>query len=135
MLMYLDRSFLLCVLQGWVSNGVATVLDTKAGGHFQPQPDNQQGGSDSITVIAAYESGGSTVFQYSRALDTGDSFDTAIVAGPMNIVWAHNPNDGTGTTFNQHAQTSASTVSVLSKRQQHSAGLSLLSTINDYFRN
>ncbi|NYT07332.1 MAG: hypothetical protein GKC05_03640 [Methanomicrobiales archaeon] len=94
---------------GYVAGGQSTVLDQYATGTFGPHPsDTELGGSYDILASGGSESGGVTVIEFSRNLDTGDRFDKALTPGnAVRFIWSmadadvptvqHNIARGSGT--------------------------------------
>ena len=94
---------------GSVSGGQATVLDQYATGIFGPHPsDTELGGTYDLIESCGSESGGVTVIEFSRKLDTGDRFDTVFTPGStIRFIWSladtdsptlqHNIARGSGT--------------------------------------
>lgn len=72
------------------TSGGVRAVDAWSTGMFGPHPaDTAQGGKDSILSFAGLRSGNRLVFEFSRALDTGDKFDKIIpAAGTFKIIWA-----------------------------------------------
>ncbi len=94
---------------GYISGGQAVVLDQFATGTFGPHPsDTGLGGTYDILASGGSESGGVTVIEFSRNLNTGDRFDKVLVPGTtVRIIWSmadadvptiqHNIARGSGT--------------------------------------
>ncbi len=81
---------------GWVeAGGAAGALDCYSTGLFGPHPpDEQLGGQQNILAFAGSEQGGVTTFEFSRALETGDTYDKALSAeGEFKIIWASSNSD------------------------------------------
>jgi hypothetical protein len=81
---------------GWVdSEGTAGALDCYSTGLFGPHPpDEQLGGQDHILSFAGNEQDGATTFEFSRALETGDTYDKSLPkTGRVKIIWAYSASD------------------------------------------
>jgi hypothetical protein len=79
---------------GAVSNGQTIVSDQFSTGTFGPHsPDAELGGSEDIIEFGGREDGGFTTLEFSRALDTGDSYDNALTKGKIKIIWAYSSSD------------------------------------------
>jgi hypothetical protein len=86
---------------GSVSGNQATVLDQYSTGTFGPHPsDTELGGTYDILASGGSESGGMTVIEFSRNLDTGDRFDKVLNPGtPVRFIWSMATTDNPA---NQH---------------------------------
>jgi hypothetical protein len=81
---------------GWVdAGGTAGALDCYSTGVFGPHPpDEELGGQQHILAFAGSEQGGVTTFEFSRALETGDSYDKPLSGeGQYKIIWASSNSD------------------------------------------
>lgn len=81
---------------GWVeAGGTAGALDCYSTGLFGPHPpDEELGGQQHILAFAGTEQGGVTTFEFSRALETGDSYDKPLSEeGKYKIIWASSDSD------------------------------------------
>ncbi|MFO8051523.1 MAG: DOMON domain-containing protein [Thermoplasmatota archaeon] len=81
---------------GWVdSAGNAKAVDTYSTGLYGPHPpDTENGGTDDIEAFNAKESGGWTVFEFTRKMDTGDEWDNPIPEeGTIDILWGMGTSD------------------------------------------
>ena len=81
---------------GWVeADGTAGALDCYSTGLFGPHPpDEELGGQQHILSFAGTEQGGVTTFEFSRALETGDSYDKPLSGeGQYKIIWASSNSD------------------------------------------
>jgi len=78
------------MILGYVSGGRVLVLDQHATGTFGPHPsDTELGGTSDILDSGGSESGGVTVIEFSRKLNTGDRFDRVLVPGSTTrFIWA-----------------------------------------------
>ncbi len=78
------------IVLGYVSGGQATVLDQFSTGTFGPHPsDTELGGTYDILQSGGTESGGVTVIEFSRNLDTGDRFDKVLSPGStVRFIWS-----------------------------------------------
>lgn len=78
------------MILGYVSGGRVLVLDQHATGTFGPHPsDTELGGTSDILESGGSESGGVTVIEFSRKLNTGDRFDRVLVPGSTTrFIWA-----------------------------------------------
>lgn len=84
-------------------------VDSFSTGNFGPHPaDTELGGTDDVVNITVVEKDGITVAEFSRKLDTGDTFDALLAVGEeVPIIWAmatdddpamkHNTPKGRGT--------------------------------------
>lgn len=79
---------------GAVSNGQTSVSDQFSTGTFGPHsPDTELGGSDDVLESGGREDGGFTIIEFSRALNTGDSYDNILTKGTTKIIWAYGSSD------------------------------------------
>ena len=78
------------------ASGSVKAVDAWSTGIFGPHPpDTEQGGKDSILSFAGARSDNRVLFEFSRALDTGDKFDKVIpTTGSFKIIWAQSQNMG-----------------------------------------
>ncbi|NYT16646.1 MAG: hypothetical protein GKC06_01380 [Methanomicrobiales archaeon] len=78
------------MILGSVSSGQVTVLDQYATGTFGPHPsDTELGGTYDIIGAGGSESGGVTVIEFSRKLNTGDRFDKVLTPGStVRFIWS-----------------------------------------------
>ncbi len=83
------------IVLGYVSGGEVTVLDEYSTGDYGPhKPDLELGGTDDIIAFAGSESGDTTVIEFERLMDTGDTYDIALEAGVQTtVIWAYGSND------------------------------------------
>jgi hypothetical protein len=83
------------IIFGVVQNGKASVLDEYSPQAFGPhKPDTDfQGGVNNITEYGGIESGGYTVIEFKRQLDTGDLYDHPVNKGINKIIWAYGASD------------------------------------------
>jgi hypothetical protein len=77
---------------GWVDgSGVPHILDCFSTGEFGPHPPDE---SDDILTYGGIESGGKTIIEFERNLQTGDPEDKNIPKeGDLKIIWATGSND------------------------------------------
>lgn len=80
---------------GWVKDGQATVQDQFSIGPTGPHPpDTDLGGTDDLLASGGAEQEGTTVIEFSRLLDTGDAYDTALSPGQtVTVIWALSSGD------------------------------------------
>lgn len=81
---------------GWVDDsGGPHILDCFSQGNFGPHPpDTEIGGTDDILDFGGSESGGWTVIEFTRKLNTGDRFDKPIdPQGVLKLIWALGDDD------------------------------------------
>jgi hypothetical protein len=81
---------------GWVeAGGSAGALDCYSTGLFGPHPPDQElGGGQDILSFAGSEQGDITTFEFTRLLDTTDSYDKALSQdGEIKIIWAYSGSD------------------------------------------
>ena len=83
------------IIFGAVENGKAKVIDEFSAHAFGPHvPDTDfEGGVNNITEFAGIESGGYTIIEFRRKLDTGDVFDHPVTSGINKIIWAYGASD------------------------------------------
>jgi hypothetical protein len=82
---------------GWVEgDGSVVVLDAFATGMFGPHPpDEELGGTTDLLDYAGREVDGVTVLEFSRPVDTGDSYDKPLLSeGEVKVIWAIGGSDG-----------------------------------------
>jgi cytochrome b561 len=82
---------------GWVdAGGTAGALDCYSTGLFGPHPpDEELGGQQHLLAFAGREQGGVTTFEFSRVLETGDTYDKPLSReGKYKIIWATGVSDG-----------------------------------------
>ena len=86
------------MILGMVANGKAIMLDSYSSGDFGPhKADSEFGGTDDVVVFGGTESGGTTIMEFERALDTGDSYDIALERDvAIGIIWAYGSTDDEG---------------------------------------
>ncbi len=83
----------------WVeSNGTVVIFDVYATGNYGPHPpDVDQGGTFDILSYDGLEGSGKTTIEFSRKLNTGDTYDKIIpTSGTFNIIWATGTADNFG---------------------------------------
>lgn len=80
---------------GRIVGGEVVVTDEYSSGMFGPHgPDTDFGGSDDIIDVGGSEADSVTVIEFSRALDTADSYDNPLVPGSVNkVIWAYGSSD------------------------------------------
>jgi hypothetical protein len=84
------------MLFGYVAGSQAFLFDqwarTEAG---ESHPDDTAlGGVNNITEFGGRETGGKTIIEFKRLLNTGDQYDHPFVTGANRIMWAvHNTSD------------------------------------------
>lgn len=83
------------MIMGWVSGGEATVLDLNSTGIYGPHPpDEDLGGRDDILEFGGNESGGWTVIEFKRNMNTEDPFDKSFQPGQtVSIIWSMSNSD------------------------------------------
>ncbi len=82
------------MIWGYVAGGQTSLFDQWAAtesGSSHPD-DTAQGGQNSIIQFGGAESGGKTVIEFKRLLNTGDAFDRPFVTGINRIMWAVHTN-------------------------------------------
>lgn len=77
------------MILGWVSDGVVNVEDMYSTGNYGPHPpDVELGGNYDVLSAGGSESGGTTVIEFSRRMDTGDEYDAAFTPGQsVRFIW------------------------------------------------
>ena len=78
------------MILGYVAGGQASVFDqwaTTETGSIHPD-DTEQGGQNSIVQSGGAETGGKTIIEIKRLLNTGDAYDRPFVTGANQIMWA-----------------------------------------------
>jgi hypothetical protein len=79
---------------GMVKDGEAVISDQFSTGAFGPHsPDTELGGSDDIVDFGGQEADGFTTIEFSRLLDTGDTYDNVLSEGTVKIIWAYGSAD------------------------------------------
>ncbi|MCK5252296.1 MAG: hypothetical protein KAQ96_05075, partial [Thermoplasmata archaeon] len=84
------------MVYGWVDSvGGLTIFDLYATGVNGPHPeDTQQGGTYDLLDAAGTEDSGWTTLEFTRKLNTGDTYDNVIpTTGTIPIIWAVGPSD------------------------------------------
>ena len=78
------------IIIGSVENGKANVLDQYCTGNYGPhENDTLLGGTYDILESGGMETGGNTVIELKRKMNTGDEFDKAFVHGQqVPIIWS-----------------------------------------------
>jgi len=77
------------IVLGFVKDGKAVVLDMFSTGPTGPHPaDDQQGGTNDVTVFGGSKKDGVTIIEFERSLVTGDSKDNEIKIGDNKIIWS-----------------------------------------------
>ena len=83
---------------GMVQDSGITLSDQFSTGTFGPHnSDIELGGTDDIFKSGGNEEGGFTTIEFARPLNTGDSYDSELSHGPIDIIWAYGSSDD----FNQ----------------------------------
>jgi hypothetical protein len=77
------------IVFGWVEDGTPRIVDMYATGETGPHPpDGELGGTEDIFEFGGSETGGTTVIEFSRKMDTGDSYDKAFEPGQtVAVIW------------------------------------------------
>jgi hypothetical protein len=78
------------MIWGYVASGQASLFDqwaTTESGSTHPD-DAAQGGQNSILQFGGAETGGKTIIEFKRLLNTGDVYDRPFVTGANRIMWA-----------------------------------------------
>jgi hypothetical protein len=99
---------------GWVtSDGLVRVLDAYSTGPTGPHPsDVSLGGTIDILEFGGSQENNWTIIEFTRKLDTGDSYDNVIPEeGIIDIIWAYGSNDDY---TDQHSDRGAGTVNLTS---------------------
>lgn len=83
------------IVFGWVEDGTPRIVDMYATGETGPHPpDGELGGTEDIFEFGGSETGGATVIEFSRKMDTGDAYDKAFEPGQtVSIIWAMAESD------------------------------------------
>jgi hypothetical protein len=82
------------IILGDVSDGNVVVYDQFSTGNFGPHvSDTELGGTDDILEFNGKETGGLTIIEFKRALDTGDKYDHPLLKGANKIIWAYGSDD------------------------------------------
>jgi hypothetical protein len=77
------------IIQGYVADGKAVVMDTFSTGQFGPHPpDTELGGTNDIIETSAKIDNAYITVEFKRKLDTGDKYDKPLVKGTNKIIWA-----------------------------------------------
>ena len=80
----------------FVTDSKITIQDYWCPGYYSIIPDEDQGGSNSITLISSLLESDSFQVVFKRRLNTGDSFDKAITPNQKSsIIWAYVKTSGT----------------------------------------
>lgn len=78
------------IIEGYVADGKAEVVDMFSTGETGPHPpDTQLGGTNDILEPAAKVDNGYTTVEFKRKLDTGDKYDKPLAKGANKIIWAY----------------------------------------------
>ena len=78
------------IVEGYVSNGKAELVDMFSTGEFGPHPpDTQLGGSNDIIDPSAKVVDGYITVEFKRKLNTDDKYDRPLVKGSNKIIWAY----------------------------------------------
>jgi hypothetical protein len=78
------------MIWGYVAGGQASLFDQWAStesGSTHPD-DTALGGQNNIVQFGGAESGGKTIIEFKRLLDTGDAYDRPFTTGTNRIMWA-----------------------------------------------
>ncbi|MFC2002154.1 DOMON domain-containing protein [Chloroflexota bacterium] len=79
---------------GMAQDSGITISDQFSTGTFGPHnPDIELGGTNDIFKSGGNEEGGFTTIEFARPLNTGDSYDSKLSRGPIDIIWAYGSND------------------------------------------
>lgn len=83
------------IIIGAVKEGKAAVTDEYSAQAFGPHlPDtNFEGGTDDIIEYSGAESGGYSIFEFKRKLNTGDVFDHPVKTGINKTIWSYGTTD------------------------------------------
>lgn len=83
------------IILGGMADGSPYIHDMFSTGPTGPHPpDTELGGTFDIIEYGAQEQAGGTVVEFSRRMDTGDSYDTVFTPGAeITIIWAHANTD------------------------------------------
>lgn len=83
------------MLFGWVNTSHSIMLDSHSTGLYGPHlPDEDLGGTNDIENVTGTEISNITILEFTRLLDTGDSFDKKILlTEEMQIIWAYGNSD------------------------------------------
>jgi len=84
------------IVMGWVgADGKAHAQDDFSTGEMGPHPeDTGQGGKNSILAFGGKEEKGTTTIEFSRKLDTGDTYDQVLDPSAVTkIIWAYGDTD------------------------------------------
>ncbi|MBP2133394.1 hypothetical protein J2128_001348 [Methanomicrobium sp. W14] len=75
---------------GYMDGDLGSIHDMYSTGRFGPHPDDtKQGGEFSVLNYTVSESGGKTTVEFSRYLDTKDTYDSVIEEGEtVDFIWA-----------------------------------------------
>jgi hypothetical protein len=98
------------IVFGYSDNGKAVVMDMFSTGMFGPHPeDTSLGGKNDLLAVGAKESGGYTVVEFKRKMDTGDKYDRPFIKGANKIIWSYGPSHNPPTV---HAVRGAATITI-----------------------
>ena len=79
---------------GMVQDSGITIADQFSTGTFGPHnSDIELGGTNDIFESGGNEEGGFTTIEFARPLNTGDSYDSELSHGPIDIIWAYGSSD------------------------------------------
>lgn len=100
------------IIIGYVSEGNAYIRDDWGTHATSHQADTALGGTDDVTVLGGFESGGSTQIQFSIPLDSGDPYDKPLVPGETYTVLLARGPDGAKdfTTYHEFYTTAQITI-------------------------
>ncbi|MBN1194843.1 MAG: hypothetical protein JXA08_05800 [Methanomicrobiaceae archaeon] len=77
------------MLFGYVEDGNVVLFDMNSTGTFGPHPpDTDLGGTSDILAYGGSESGGVTIIEFSRLMNTGDAYDRTLTHGQrVKFIW------------------------------------------------
>ena len=110
-----DADMIVCI----PGSGTISCSDYYSTSQTTPSMDTTLGGTDDITLLGYDMSSGTTTVKIQRKLDTGDTYDKAIVQGPNSMIWAYSPS----TTFIQHSSKSGGTVDLTPTSQSSNSSM------------
>lgn len=79
---------------GFVKDGEVEIQDQYSTGDFGPHSlDTELGGSDDIVAFGGIEDDEFTTIEFSRKMNTGDTYDNPVSPGVNKIIWSYSSSD------------------------------------------
>lgn len=100
------------IIIGYVESGTAYIRDDWGWQTTSHRADTLLGGTDDVTIIGGFESGGSTEIHFSIPLDSGDEYDKAMVPGNSYSIILARSADGQDNFSAPHAAVAMAEITI-----------------------